>query len=67
MYANFNDALTGVFAKSINNALADFENKFAPIPPPDTNMWKFFLVDMVTFGAAMVVAPFFNSCMYMHC
>lgn len=63
MYANFQQALTAEAATYINNALVDFENKFAPVPPPEDNTKRlYFLIDIITLGVSVVAGPFFNSC-----
>ncbi|EXV01258.1 chitinase (glycoside hydrolase family 18) [Metarhizium robertsii] len=56
-------ALTAEAATYIDNALVDFENKFAPVPPPPDNQWLFLLIDLITLGVSMAAGPFFNSCL----
>jgi hypothetical protein len=62
MYSTYHDALFQAAASSINNALDDFENKFAPVPKPQDDTWLMILLDLVSLGSVMVAAPFFNAC-----
>ena len=59
MFDAFGDALSRAASESINLALQDFENKFAPVPPPPDNTWLQILLDLVGMGAIMTAAPFF--------
>ncbi|KAF7561921.1 hypothetical protein G7046_g2225 [Stylonectria norvegica] len=63
MYANFHEALYKAAGSIIDNALVDFETKFAPVPPPPDHRWVLLLVDLITLGTAMIAAPFFHSVM----
>ncbi|PNY26292.1 Chitinase [Tolypocladium capitatum] len=62
MYGSYHAALIAAAATSIDNALKDLENKFAPVPKPRDDKWTLLLIDLITLGASMVAAPFFNSC-----
>ena len=61
MFSSFNDALSQAAAETIGPALQDFENKFAPVPPPPNNTWLQILLDLVGMGAVIAGAPFFSS------
>uniref|UniRef100_A0A0L0NAP9 chitinase n=1 Tax=Tolypocladium ophioglossoides (strain CBS 100239) TaxID=1163406 RepID=A0A0L0NAP9_TOLOC len=61
MYQSYHEALIAAAATSIDNALKDFENKFAPVPEPPDDKWAVLLIDLITLGATMVAGPFFNS------
>ena len=41
--------------------MSDFENTFAPIPPPPDNTWIQILLDLVSMGATMVAGPFLKG------
>ncbi|KAH7239549.1 hypothetical protein BKA59DRAFT_495902 [Fusarium tricinctum] len=60
MYRSYYDAVFDS-AAIISFSLDDFGNKFAPIPDPTDNKWKLVLIDLLTWGASSVAAPFFNS------
>ncbi|OAQ63718.2 chitinase [Pochonia chlamydosporia 170] len=61
MYDDFRQAVTEEAALYINNALPNFENKFAPVPEPEDNRWLLLLIDLITLGAGLAAGPFFNS------
>lgn len=63
MYSTMYEAVTDAAAAEINNALDDFANKFAPVPPEPDNTWLLILLDIVTIGASAALGPFFNNCM----
>ncbi|KAK3934190.1 hypothetical protein QBC46DRAFT_300262 [Diplogelasinospora grovesii] len=60
MYASYDSALFKAAAGAIDPALQDFENKFAPVPPPQDNTWLQILLDLIGMGAVMIAAPFFS-------
>ncbi|KAI6754849.1 hypothetical protein HG530_012601 [Fusarium avenaceum] len=60
MYRSYHDAVAHS-AAIISFSLDDFGNKFAPIPDPVDDKWILVLVDLLTWGASSVAAPFFNS------
>ncbi|KAF4439699.1 glycosylhydrolase family 18-6 [Fusarium austroafricanum] len=60
MYTDFHNDLYKAIAV-ISFSLDDFNNKFAPIPDPEDNKWLLVLIDLLTWGAGSVAAPFFNS------
>lgn len=62
MYSNYFEALNGAAATTFTSSLASFENTFAPVPPPkQTPEWEEILIAIVTLGASLISAPFFNS------
>ncbi|KAF2160117.1 glycoside hydrolase family 18 protein [Zasmidium cellare ATCC 36951] len=62
MYSNFFEALNGVAGTSLTSSLQSFENTFAPVPPPkNVPEWEEILIAIVTLGASLISAPFFNS------
>ncbi len=61
MYTNYIEAMgqqTGALALSMQ----DFENTFAPIPPPPDDTWVQVLLDLVGLGAVFVAGPFIKGC-----
>jgi hypothetical protein len=64
MYSTLYSAVSDAAASEINNALDDFANKFAPVPPEPDNTWLLVLLDIVTIGASAALGPFFNNCMF---
>ncbi|GKU21122.1 unnamed protein product [Fusarium langsethiae] len=60
MYSDYYDAVTEA-ATFIAFDLADFGNKFAPIPEAEDNTWLFVMIDLLTWGTSSIAAPFFNS------
>jgi hypothetical protein len=63
MYLDYYNALYRAAGVSINPELKNFENKFAPVPPAlDDPKWLQILLGLISLGATMIAAPFFNSC-----
>jgi hypothetical protein len=60
-YQGFHDAIVSVAALSIDPALADFENTFAPVPPPPDTKWLDILLACVGLVGTIGVSSFFNS------
>lgn len=54
MFTEYHDSLIEAAALEINNALADFENKFAPIPLDYSEKWTNFLLDLIALGTSIV-------------
>lgn len=67
MYSKFYHSFFRAAAGQIDNALKDFENKFAPVPKPDSDVWLQILLDLIGLGAAVVAAPFFSLCKFQAC
>jgi hypothetical protein len=63
MYKSYSDALYQVAATSLDPALKDFENNFAPIPPPPDDTWLQILLAFTNLVGTVAVSAFFNSCM----
>ena len=61
MYASYQTALTQAAATSLDPALSDFENNFAPVPPPPDNTWLDILLSVVDLVGTVAVAGVFNS------
>lgn len=66
MYASYQTALTQAAATSLDPALADFENTFAPVPPPPSDVWLEILLSVVDLVGTVAVSSFFNSSMFLH-
>lgn len=62
MYSNYWKALDGAAGTTFSASLPSFETTFAPVPPPkETPLWEEILIAIVTLGASLIAAPFFNS------
>lgn len=61
MYSQLNDAISGIAATYIDNQLSDFEDTFAPVPPPKSDEWIVLLTDLLGLGLTAVAAPFFDG------
>ncbi|KAH8885958.1 glycoside hydrolase family 18 protein [Thozetella sp. PMI_491] len=61
MYASYQPALTQAAATVLDPALADFENNFAPVPPPPDDTWLEFLLIGVSLVGTVAVSAFFNG------
>lgn len=62
MYSAYYTSLVDAAALKINNQLADFENKFAPVPKDDNDgQWISLLMDVVSVGFSIPASRFFNS------
>ncbi|KAK2875574.1 hypothetical protein FQN49_001598 [Arthroderma sp. PD_2] len=61
MYSDLDTALQRATNSLVNPALKDFENKFAPLPPPPDNKWLLVLIDLITIGTAGVGGFVFNT------
>ncbi|KAM5447956.1 hypothetical protein McanCB56680_008038 [Microsporum canis] len=61
MYSEIDTALQRATNILVNPALDDFENKFAPVPPPPDNKWLLVLIDLITLGTAGIGGFIFNS------
>ena len=66
MYDSFNDVLYQTAASTLDPSLQDFENTFAPVPPPPNTQELQLLLDIIGIGAALVFAPFFDLCKWLH-
>ena len=62
MFSSYHKALYEAAAISIDPALKDFENKFAPVPPPQDNTWLQILLDFIPLGGTAIGGAFFKSC-----
>src|ERR1700761_2153528 len=62
MYERYSNALFLVAASTLDPSMTEFETTFAPVAPEPDDTWLQILLDIVSMGAAMVAAPFFNSC-----
>ncbi len=62
MHDQFNTALFDTAAAELDPSLQDFENTFAPVAPKPDETWLNVLLDLVSMGAVMVFAPFFDAC-----
>ncbi|OAA36492.1 chitinase [Metarhizium rileyi] len=59
-YSDFHQSLADISALYISNTLPDFENKFAPVPPPaDNKKWLLLLIDLITLGVGLFELPYF--------
>ncbi|OIW30765.1 hypothetical protein CONLIGDRAFT_614022 [Coniochaeta ligniaria NRRL 30616] len=61
MYASYQTALYQAAAAYLDPALADFENNFAPVPPPPDNTWLEILLAVVDLVGTVAVSSFFNT------
>ncbi|KAK3934563.1 putative glycoside hydrolase [Diplogelasinospora grovesii] len=61
MYKSYSDALYQAAATSLDPALKDFENNFAPLPPPYDDTWLQILLAMVSLVGTVAVSAFFNT------
>lgn len=62
MYNNYYATLDGAAGTAFTASLPSFENTFAPVPPPkQVPEWEEILIAIVTLGASLISAPFFNS------
>lgn len=61
MYSQLNAAISGIAATYIDNQLSDFEDTFAPVPPPKSDEWIVLLTDLLGLGLTAVAAPFFDG------
>ncbi|KAL6887059.1 glycoside hydrolase family 18 protein [Trichoderma evansii] len=61
MYSQFYAAINYASGTYISDALADFENTFAPVPPEEDDEWKLILTNLVGLGLTAVAAPFFDG------
>ena len=55
VYQSYHNALAKVAGGAISPSLADFQNKFAPIPVKEKSAWNL-LLDLVSMGAPVVLA-----------
>ncbi|TQV98247.1 glycosyl hydrolases family 18 [Cordyceps javanica] len=60
-YAKYHQSVVDVSALLIDNTLSDFENKFAPVPPPEDQSWLNILLSFVSMGAPMIGSKFFTG------
>ncbi|KAL2868998.1 uncharacterized protein BJX67DRAFT_387104 [Aspergillus lucknowensis] len=60
MHKDYHDTLFDV-AAVVSTQLDDMENKFAPVPPEEDNMWLNLLIDLIGLGTLGTAGPFFNS------
>jgi len=61
MYASYQTALVDAAALTINPALADFENNFAPVPPPPDDTWLEILLSVIDLVGVVGVSSYFNT------
>ncbi|KAK8139989.1 hypothetical protein PG984_000055 [Apiospora sp. TS-2023a] len=61
IYQDFHDALVDAAATTLDPALKDFENSFAPIPPPFDSKWLDILLAAVGLVGTVAVSGFFNT------
>lgn len=61
MYSQLYSAIIGIAGTYIDNQLADFEDTFAPVPPPKSDKWIVLLTDLLALGLTAVAAPFFDG------
>lgn len=61
MYQSYSDSLTAAAADYLDAALKDFENQFAPIPPPPSDEWLDILLAIVDLVGVVGVSSVFNS------
>lgn len=64
MYASYVTALYQAAAASLDPALKDFENQFAPIPPPYDDTWLQILLACTSLVGTVAVSGFFNTSMF---
>ncbi|KAL2831692.1 putative necrosis-inducing factor-domain-containing protein [Aspergillus cavernicola] len=60
MYKSYYDTMFNALAV-VSTTLDDMENKFAPIPPEEDDIWLLILIDLITLGALETVGPYFNT------
>lgn len=61
MYSQFYDAINSAAGTYIDNALVDFEDTFAPVPPEPSDEWLLILINLLDLGLTAVAAPFFDG------
>lgn len=61
MCSNFYQVINDASATYISDALLDFENTFAPVPPEEDDEWKLILTNLVGLGLTAIAAPFFDG------
>ncbi|KAL4899490.1 hypothetical protein BDW74DRAFT_171529 [Aspergillus multicolor] len=59
-FKKFRDELYNA-ATLVSFQLDDMENTFAPVPPEESNMWTYLLIDLLTLGTLGTLGPFFNT------
>ncbi|EHK19253.1 glycoside hydrolase family 18 protein [Trichoderma virens Gv29-8] len=61
MYSQFYAAINYASDTYIGDALTDFENTFAPVPPEEDDEWKLILTNLAGLGLTAIAAPFFDG------
>ncbi|AEO70565.1 glycoside hydrolase family 18 protein [Thermothielavioides terrestris NRRL 8126] len=61
IYSTYNKALYQAASGSLDPSLKDFENTFAPVPPPPDDTWLEILLAAVDLVGTIGVASYFNS------
>lgn len=61
LYAQYHESLVAVSALLIDNSLDDFEQTFAPVPPPKDDTWITALLNIVAMGVPAVGGKFFTN------
>lgn len=60
-YAKYHQSVVDVTALALDNAMDDFEEKFAPVPPKEDQTWLNILLSFVSIGGPMIGSKFFTS------
>lgn len=61
LFAQYHESLVTVSALLIDNSLDDFEQTFAPVPPPKDDTWITILLNIISIGTPMVGGKFFSN------
>ena len=62
MYASYYNAIKDAASLTIDPTLPDFENTFAPIPPPPDDKWLDLVIELLSLGIGAMSRPFFEGC-----
>lgn len=66
MYMTYYTSLFQAATTSLVPALKDFENSFAPIPPPPDDTWLQVLLAVVNLVGVVGVSAYFNTGTYLY-
>lgn len=61
LFSKYHESLVTVSALLIDNSLDDFEQTFAPVPPPKDDTWISVLLNIVSMGTPFVGGKFFTN------
>lgn len=64
MYNKYWQSVYNSAASLIDDSLKSFEDDFAPVPPPQSDLWELLLIQLLTLGLTAVAAPFFDVCRF---